>query len=95
MSAAVLADYFASCSPVSSSRPDSVSRRAAIADDPRRLLVGMLNNDLFADWQGTLQVRLGSVTSALDILNERPLPVDNPLPMNVPAGDAVILDLRW
>ena len=55
----------------------------------------MLNNDLFADWQGTLQVRLGSVTSALDILNERALPVDNPLPMNVPAGDAVILDVRW
>jgi hypothetical protein len=94
---AVLADYFASFSPVTVEPSGLGVTTCCYADDPRRLLVGLLNNDLFADWQGSLQVRPGSVTSVKDILNERelPVPLQNPLPLTVSAGDAVILDVRW
>ncbi|MHB8970517.1 MAG: LamG domain-containing protein [Pirellulaceae bacterium] len=92
---AVLADYFASFSPVAVEPAGLGVTTCCYADDPQRLLVGLLNNDLFADWQGTLQVRHGAVTSVKDILNERELPAQNPLSLIVPAGDAVILDVRW
>ena len=60
------------------------------------LLVGLLNNDLFADWQGTLQVRPGAVTSVTGYLERTGTAgARSPLPMTVPAGDAVILDVRW
>lgn len=53
-----------------------------------------MNHDLFANWQGKLHVRLGPITAVRDILHDREMPVQHPLPLIIPAGDAAILDVR-
>jgi len=91
---AVLADYFGSFSPVTVEPPGPGITVCCYADDPQRLLVGLMNHDLFADWQGKLHVRLAPITAVRDILHERELPAQHPLPLTIPAGDAAILDMR-
>jgi hypothetical protein len=90
----VLTEYFASFSPVTVEPPGLGITTCCFGDDPNRLLVGLMNHDLFADWQGVLRVRLGSITAAGDLWKEQTLPPQNPLPLTVPAGDVLILDVR-
>jgi hypothetical protein len=63
---AVLARYFGSFSPVEVSPGGLTVRVNCFDEDPKRLLVGLTNNDLFADWSGRLTVRQGQVASARD-----------------------------
>ena len=91
---AVLAEYFDSFSPVNVEPAGLGITTCCYADDPKRLLVGLMNHDLFADWQGTLHVRSGPITAVRDIWNEQALPPQNPLPLTIPAGEVLILDVR-
>jgi hypothetical protein len=90
----VLAEYFGSFSPVNVEPSGLGVTTCCYADDPQRLLVGLMNHSLFADWQGTLNVRQGPLTSIRDIWNEQTLPAQNPLPLTIPAGEVLILDVR-
>ncbi len=91
---AVLARYFDSFNPVRV-EPAGLGITACCYDgDRKRLLVGLMNHNLFADWRGTLRVRVGRVDSVRDLRAEKPLAVQDPLPLAVPAGDAAILDVR-
>lgn len=91
---AVLAAYFASFSPVAVEPSGLGITICCYADDPKRLLVGLMNHDLFADWQGTLRMRLGPMTAVREIWKDQALPPQNPLPLAIPAGEAVILNIR-
>lgn len=91
---AVLAEYFASFSPVNVEPAGLGITVCCYADDPQRLLVGLMNHDLFADWQGTLQVRRGPITAVRELRREQALPPQHPLPLAIPAGDTLILDVR-
>ena len=53
-----------------------------------------MNNDLFADWRGTLRVRIGQVAAARKLWRQRPLSVEGHVNLEVPAGDVAILDVR-
>ena len=94
---AVLDEYFASFSPVTaetasaSTRSELNLRVNCYAKDPKRLLVTLTNNELFADWQGKLKLRQGEVKSVRDLRTEKPLAG---LDVKVPAGDVLVLDVR-
>lgn len=90
----VLGEYFGSFSPVMI-EPDGLNVRVnCYADNPRRLLVALTNNDLFADWQGTVRLRHGTMAAVRDLRQERDLPAGKSLSITVPAGDAVLLEIR-
>lgn len=91
---AALDRYFASFSPVEIEPKGLNIRICCYDDDPRRLLVGLLNNDLFADWEGTLRVRGRSIASARELWKGQSLPGSRRLKLKIPAGDVAILDLR-
>jgi len=91
---AVLAGYFSSFSPVQIQPTGLGVTVCCYAEDSKRLLVGLMNQDLFADWQGTLQMRLGPIQAVRELLREQDLPAQNPLPLAIPAGETLILDVR-
>ena len=62
----VLSKYFASFCPVTLDPGGLGVTCCYFAEDPRRMLVGLWNNDLFADYRGTLQLRCGSVSAVID-----------------------------
>lgn len=91
---AALDRYFDSFSPVEI-EPKGLNLRICCYDgDPQRLLVGLLNNELFADWEGTLRVRGRSVASAKELWRGRSLGRGRRIKLKIPAGDVAILDLR-
>lgn len=91
---AVLSEYFASFSPVIIEPAGLNVRVNCYADNRQRLLVALTNNDLFADWQGTVRLRHGTMAAVRDLRKERSLPAGRSLSITVPAGDVVILDIR-
>jgi hypothetical protein len=92
---AALDRYFASFSPVEI-EPKGLNVRVCCYDgDDRRLLVGLMNNDLFADWQGTLRVRGRKIAAARELWKGQALPVAGGVKLKVPAGEVAILDVRW
>ncbi|MEI6503550.1 MAG: hypothetical protein WCP21_21270, partial [Armatimonadota bacterium] len=60
-------------------------------NDPKRLLVTLTNNELFADWQGSVYLRQGKVKSVRDLRTGKAL---TGLDVTVPAGDVLVLDVR-
>ncbi|NPV47205.1 MAG: hypothetical protein HPY69_09620 [Armatimonadetes bacterium] len=63
-------------------------------DDPQRLLVSLTNNELFADWEGQVRLRSGTVTAVRDLRREQALEPAALSKMRVPAGDVALLDVR-
>jgi hypothetical protein len=91
---AVLDGYFGSFNPVEV-RPGGLGiTTCCFRGDPKRLLVGLMNHDLFADWKGALRVRLGEVASAEELWRGKPAVAGNPLDLQIPAGDVLILNIR-
>lgn len=91
---AVLAGYFDSFSPVQIDPPGLNVHTCCYGGDPKRLLVGLINNDLFAGWQGSVQVRVGAVAAAKELGTDRPLAAGDRIELEVPAGDVAILEIR-
>jgi len=90
----VLSGYFDSFNPVEV-RPAGLGITTCCYDgDSKRLLVGLMNHDLFADWKGTLRVRQGTVATVRELWPGKDLAAKDTLEMAVPAGDALILDVR-
>jgi hypothetical protein len=100
---AVLGEYFGSFSPVIV-EPAGLNVRVDCFDgDPKRLMVALTNNDLFADWRGAVRLRQGKLASVRSLWPERApaarqaaatAPAGETATVTVPAGDVVILDLR-
>ncbi len=89
----VLDGYFASFSPVRI-EPAGLSVRVNCFDgDDERLLVTLMNNDLFADWTGTVHLER-DIARATDIWHGAELPPGRDLQLAIPAGDVAVLDLR-
>jgi hypothetical protein len=91
---AVLATYFDSLNPAEIEPRGLASMVCHFPDDPHRLLIGLTNNDLFADWHGTLRLRRAHAVSLKDLWRETDLPAGPTTTLNVPAGDSAILDVR-
>jgi hypothetical protein len=91
---AVLREYFGSFSPVEVSPAGLNVRTCCYAGDAKRLLVGLMNNDLFADWTGVLKVKQGRVASAEDWWRGGKLSAGNGMKLTIPAGEAAIIALR-
>lgn len=89
----VLGRYFDSFNLVSV-RPAGLGVMSTVFDgDPKHLRVGLLNNDLFADWHGEVEIRRGAVVSVRELWHERRLPASERLEVTIPAGDVAILDV--
>jgi hypothetical protein len=86
--------YFGSFSPVSVDPPGLTVRTCHFDDDPKRLLVGLINNDLFADWHGALRLRRAKAVSARELWRQQKLRPGQTIPLEVHAGDAAIIELR-
>lgn len=91
---AVLDRYFDSFNPIEIQPGGLNVRTCCYEGDPKRLLVGLMNNDLFAAWQGTLRVRVGQVASVRDLTGDKPIAPGQAIALQVPAGDVIILDIR-
>ncbi len=91
---AVLAGYFDSFSPIQIEPPGLNVHTCCYDGDPKRLLVGLINNDLFANWQGRVQVRVGAVASAKELETGRPVAAGDRIELAIPAGNVAILELR-
>jgi len=92
--AAILGQYFGSFSPVQVEPAGLTVRVNCYENDPNRLLVGLLNNDLFADWTGTLRLREGQIASAEAPWPAAKLRAGRELPLTIPAGEVALVDLR-
>ncbi len=91
---AVFGEYFESFSPVELS-PAGLGITTCCFDlDPKRLLIGLMNNELCADWKGTFSLRIGEVAAVHELRSGRELAVDQLRSLEVAAGDVVILDIR-
>ncbi len=90
---AALDGYFGSFAPVSIT-PAGLGVQTVCHADGNRLTVGLVNNDLFADWQGTLEVRRGTVASATEQLSGQTLPAGRSIPIKVAAGEVAVVELR-
>ena len=90
----VLDRYFASFSPVRIEPAGLTVRVNCFESDPKRLLVGLLNNDLFADWSGKLRLRDAEAASAEELWRGRKLPAAREIPLTIPAGHLAVLDVR-
>jgi hypothetical protein len=90
----VLGRYFDSFNPVQIDPPGLAIMTCCHQDDPKHLWIGLLNNDLFADWHGALSVRLGAVSSAHELWSDRPLAAGQRIELSVKAGDVAVVDLR-
>ncbi len=91
---AMLGDYFDSFQPIEVKPAGLNVHACCYAEDPKRLLVGLINNDLFADWEGTVSLREGTIASARDLWGNQTLASGPHIRVTVPPGDAAILDLR-
>lgn len=91
---AALGGYFDSFGPVEIAPGGLTIQTCCFDDDDRRLLVGLTNNELFADWQGTVRARIGEVASARELWPGRDLSAGDGIELTVPAGEVVILDVR-
>ncbi len=93
---AVLEPYFDSFNPVEIEPAGLTIRTCCYDGDPKRLLVGLMNNSLFADWQGKLRVRIGPVASAAELWKNRPAALRQPdsVELTIHAGGVAILDIR-
>lgn len=89
-----LTDVFGAFAPVSVDPPGLTIRTCCYDREPKRLLVGLMNNDLFTDWDGALTVRVGGTASATDIWRGRALTVKPALSLSIPAGEVGIVDIR-
>jgi hypothetical protein len=90
----VLDTYFRSFSPVKV-YPEGLNVRVnCYVGDPKRLLVSLTNNELFADWTGEVHLAPGSVAKATDLRGNARLQVGKVLKATVPAGDVAVLDVR-
>ncbi len=92
---AVLSRYFASFNPVTLDPPGLGVTCCCFPDDPRRMLVGLFNNDLFAPYQGTLQFRLGNPQSVRSTIRDQDLKARSELPVTISAGDIEVLEVKW
>jgi len=90
----VLSGYFDSFNPVEVDPAGLNVHTCCYDGDPQRLLVGLINYDLFADWRGSVRVRLGAVASARELWKDRRLTVGERIELEVPAGDVAILEIR-
>ena len=91
----VLSEYFESFSPVTCDPGGLNFRVNCFANDPKHLLVSLTNNELFADWDGTVTVRLGEVAQARELWRDAPVGMDgNEISLRVPAGDVAVVDVR-
>jgi len=89
----VLDAYFASFCPVTVEPAGLNVRVNCFEADDQRLLVTLMNNELFADWSGV--VRIGrDVVRATDIWYGAELAPGREMPLTIPAGDVAVLDLR-
>ncbi len=91
---ALLAAYFDSFSPVTVSPSGLTIRTCFYTDDPRRMLIGLLNDNLFAAWEGAVSVRIGNVTRVRDIWHDRALTPKPEIRLTIEPGDAALLDVR-
>jgi hypothetical protein len=91
---AVLSRYFDSFNPVEIEPAGLNIHTCCYHGDPQRLLVGLLNNDLFADWRGGLRVRIGAIASARELWRGKELPAQDRLELVIPAGDVAIVEIR-
>jgi len=91
---AALGQYFDSLNPVEVSPPGLNVRTCCYDNDPKRLLLGLTNNDLFADWRGTFSVRLGTVASATELRSSTKLRPSKAIDLRIPAGDVAIVEAR-
>jgi len=91
---AVLDRYFASFSPVTIEPAGLNVRVCCYEGDPQHLLVGLTNNDLFADWTGSLKVRTGEVATVSELLDGELLATTPQPRLRIPAGSVSVLDIR-
>jgi hypothetical protein len=91
---AVLASYFDSFSPVEIQPGGLGMTTCCYEGNPKRLLVGLMNHDLFADWQGSLRVRIGQAGAVQQLYPGDAAAVPALESLKIPAGDVLILDLR-
>jgi hypothetical protein len=91
---AALAGYFGTFSPVSVSPRGLTVRTCLYESDPKKMLVGLLNNDLFADWKGTVTVRKGAIASATDLWSGKKLTAAESIPVSIAAGDVAMVEVR-
>jgi hypothetical protein len=61
---------------------------------PSRFLVALTNNELFADWEGSVSLPERTVTAVRDLRAELALSPDELERLTVPAGDVVLLEVR-
>jgi hypothetical protein len=90
----VLGGYFGSFSPVEVLPGGLTVRTCCFDNDPQRRLIGLLNNDLFADWSGKLRLREGVAASAEELWHGRQLTAGREITLSIPAGDVAIIDVR-
>jgi hypothetical protein len=63
--------------------------------DPKRVLVGLFNNSLFADWTGTVTVRNRAIASAIETWRGKRLqPGPAGIKVTVKAGDVAMIEVR-
>jgi hypothetical protein len=86
--------YFGSFNPVQVDPGGLTVRVNCFAGDPEHLLVGLFNNDLFADWSGRLAVRQGEVASARELWRGEELRPGREMELSIPAGDVAVVDVR-
>ncbi len=91
---AVLDDYFASHCPVQVTPFDLNVRTCSFENDPKRLLIGLTNNNLFADWEGELAVKAGPIESAVETWSGRELGGGESVKLTLAAGDVALVDVR-
>ncbi len=90
----VLDRYFGSFGPVQIEPAGLTIQTCCYENDSKRLLVGLTNNDLFADWKGRVRVRGAEVKSAHELRADSKLATGNGIDLAVPAGDVATIDVR-
>jgi hypothetical protein len=90
---ALLSRYFGSFSPVTVSPGGLTVRTCLYEKEPKRLLVGLFNNDLFADWKGKVAIRTGTIHSARELWHGQTLPAGKAVPLTVAAGDVAMVEI--
>lgn len=91
----VLGEYFATFCPVAC-EPGGLNLRVnGFDDDPKRFLVGLTNNDLFAGWHGELKLRSGDVAQARELWRGATVKyAGGDISLDIPPGEVAILDVR-
>jgi hypothetical protein len=91
---ALLESYFDSFNPVEIAPKGLGITTCCFDGDPKRLLVGLMNHNLFADWKGTLRMRFGQIAAVQELWRGTTLTPRDPVEFAIPAGDLLILDIR-